>query len=80
MGEIAKPRSRRGGPPSFDITCVIGTVTYGDDPEAPSPHVAAFMLIGEHDSPGVFSFPAADGSTCVVDVSYKQPTEAAGVR
>lgn len=53
----------------FDVMCSIGRVAF--DPNSPrSAHVQAFILIAEHDTPGVYTFPSADGSMVSVDVSY----------
>lgn len=53
----------------FDVTCVIGRVEFSDTGES-APRVVAFAMIGEHDVEGTYSFPMADGRTCVVDVNH----------
>ena len=40
----------------FDVTCVIGTVAF-DALSDESATVAAFKLIGQHDAPGIYTFP-----------------------
>jgi len=53
----------------FDVTCVIGRVTF--DPDASmTPTVAAFALIGEHDAPGTYVFPHPVQGEIVVTVEY----------
>jgi hypothetical protein len=54
----------------FDVTCVLGSV-HVQPGEGPSPHVAAFSMIAEHDVPGTYSFPMSNGQTCVVSYSYE---------
>lgn len=64
---MARTRIERDG---FDVTCVIGRVTF--DPDAiGDPYTAAFVLIGEHNAPGTFTFPNADGGTVVVSVAHE---------
>lgn len=60
--------------PTFDVVvqAVIGKVVI--DPQGSmSAHVAAFSIIAEHDTPGLYSFPLPDGRTCQVEVAYVQP-------
>lgn len=57
----------------FDVTCVIGRITFGDGDM--NPHEAAFRLIAQHDAPGTYSFPLATGGTCNVTVEYDNPHE-----
>jgi hypothetical protein len=68
---ITKRRRNTTAPDGFDVTCVIGRVSFDGEPGSPNPHVVAFQLIAEHDSPGTYRFPAPDGSTTVVTVSYE---------
>jgi hypothetical protein len=70
--EAVPERPRTAG---FDITCVIGHVDIDPYGEGEPAHVVAFKLIAEHDSPGVYKFPMADGRTCVVGVDYALPNE-----
>lgn len=56
----------RPGDKLFDVTCVIGTVVAGD--EEMSPHEAAFLLIAQHDAPGTYVFPCANGDEVSVSV------------
>jgi hypothetical protein len=44
-----------GGPPGFDVTCVIGRVEVGPNGEH-SPYEAAWLLIARHDTEGTFKF------------------------
>ena len=55
--------------PSFDVTCVIGTVELGQKGR-PS-HVAAFELIAEYDQEGVFTFPRWPDGLCRVTVEHE---------
>jgi len=55
--------------PGFDVTCVIGRVVIAGGGPHP-PHVAAFMLIAEHDAPGTYTFPMANGNECRVTVVH----------
>lgn len=73
----AEPRGRKNPPKrsiedpppgGFDVTCVIGRVEFGEGDEHSS--VVAFKLIAQHDAPGVYSFPNADGTTCRVTVEH----------
>jgi len=51
----------------FDVVCTIGRVDLVDcGPHSPSE--AAFLLIGQHNAPGVYSFPAENGGTMHVTV------------
>ena len=70
--EKQRPLRRKGStsvPFTFDVTCVIGTVEVGHGDE--SPHVVAFKLIAEHDAPGTYTFPSANGGTTRVTVEYE---------
>lgn len=69
--DTGEPQEWRDDPfGGFDVTCVIGHVSL--DPAGATPaHVAAFSLIAEHDAPGSYRFPMADGRTCLVDVSWE---------
>ena len=58
-----------GGVTGFDVTCVVGRVEFGNGDVAP--HVAAFQIIASHDAEGTYTFPMADGRTCVVSVDFK---------
>ena len=53
----------------FVVTCEIGRVTF-DPHSSLTAHQQAFLLIAAHDAPGAFQFPAADGTTCEVTVTY----------
>ena len=54
----------------FDVVCTIGRVNFTDT-DGLQPHVAAFQLIAEHDAPGSYSFPMADGRSCIVNVEHR---------
>jgi hypothetical protein len=57
--------------PSFDVTCVVGTVALTGNGTM-SAQVAAFTLIAEHNAEGTFRFPNEDGTTCVVTVDRER--------
>jgi hypothetical protein len=64
------------GPDGFDVTCVIGQVVFSEVGSM-HPEGAAFLLIGEHGTQGVFTFPREDGSVCRVDVTHVETVESA---
>lgn len=68
----SKRRPHPGLHAGFDVVCTIGRVELGEDGED-SPHVAAFKLIAQHDTPGTFTFPMSDGGECAVTVEYSEP-------
>lgn len=71
---MEKVRTRRKGEPepfTFDVTCVVGTVTVGDGEHAP--HVVAMQLIAEHDAEGTYTFPMPDGRVQRVTVEFTNP-------
>lgn len=53
--------------PSFDVTCILGTVVLGHGNQ--TPYAAALALIAEHDGPGTFTFPIY-GRTITVVVDF----------
>lgn len=55
---------------SFDVTCVIGTVSFSDDGTGDPPGIVAMRMIAEHDAPGTYRFPRADGTEQVVTIEY----------
>lgn len=56
-------------PDGFDVTCVIGRVTFDND-SPQSAYAAAFALIGEN-AQGTFTFPHEDGRMVEVEVTYR---------
>ena len=62
----ARKARARTIPDGFDVTCVIGRVSFGDGDE--SPDMAAYRLISEHAAPGVYSFPSAFGGMTTVRI------------
>lgn len=71
MEKVRTRKTRTPAPFTFDVTCVIGTVEVGEGEE--SPHVVAFKMIAEHDAPGTYTFPHANGGTTRVTVEYDDP-------
>lgn len=55
---------------SFDVTCVIGTVSLTDDGTGDPPGIVAMRMIAEHDAEGTYRFPRADGREQVVTIEY----------
>lgn len=53
----------------FDVTCVIGRVEFSEAGTS-DPRVVAFAMIAEHGAEGSYSFPMANGQTCVVTVNH----------
>jgi len=53
-------------PDGFDVTCVVGRVTFGQGDM--TPHEAALRVIGAHGAEGTFTFPHEDGRTVTVTV------------
>lgn len=64
-------RRRENSRPHFDVTCSIGRV-YLDGEGDQTPHEAAMLLIARYDGEGEYRFPAPDGRTTVVAVSYEE--------
>jgi hypothetical protein len=50
----------------FDVTCLIGRVSFGEGDMTPVE--AAMRLIGRHNAEGEYSFPHEDGGTTHVTV------------
>lgn len=67
---MATPKSKIHRGDSFDVTCVIGTVNLSDDPAGDPPGIVAMRMIAEHDAPGTYRFPRADGTEQVVTIEY----------
>lgn len=60
---------------SFQVTCVIGTVSFGFGATGPSPDEEAFRLIANHEAEGLYTFPHEDGRTIEVEVNYRNENE-----
>jgi hypothetical protein len=69
MANRPSPVTNKQSGNSFDVTCVIGTVVY-DDLSSEAANAVAFRLIGEHNAPGTYSFPMANGGTIRVIVEH----------
>lgn len=68
-------RTSRSRAPSFDVTCIIGTVSL-EDSGAFTPGEAAMLLIARHDAPGTYTFPAPEGGTTEVTVEHREEVTA----
>jgi hypothetical protein len=56
----------------FDVTCVIGSVRFGEGDM--DPVEAAFKLIGQHRAEGRYQFPHEDGGEWIVEVGHYNPS------
>jgi hypothetical protein len=61
-------------PTGFDVTCVIGRVSFDQTGEF-TPAQAAYLLIAEHDADGHYSFPSQSGGIHHVTVEYEPSAE-----